>query len=760
MLLGLPLFGVWLRGHDPRDYAEFPPLTQYVEHAGFSWLAFVIMASGILLVILPFLLRVIGSGHRISVSQTPAATHRFPWWGWCAVAFGGMVWFLAWTRFAWFEPLQAFTFSPIWLAFIVVVNALTFRRTGHCVMLDRPGFFALLFPVSALFWWFFEYLNRFVQNWVYEGVAAFSAFDYVLFATLPFATVLPAVSAVAALLKTYPRITAGLDQFVVLHTHRPKMWAAGILVFSAIGLTCIGIFSDYLYPLLWVSPLLLIICIQVLRGEKTILAPLGEGNWQEIFRWALAALICGFFWEMWNMWSLARWVYNVPLVGRFRIFEMPILGYAGYLPFGLQCAVITMATDRICRRAHTPWILRNATMRMMLALLVTTSLWLPSMHLFFKPNLALYRQSEGIPPKARALAARHMDLWSTPEAREHEIQKMRASNAEWDFMARTYFVLALANMSLRDPAFRAEALPVIDAIIDETIRIEAEKGMYFFLMDYARYSSFRSESRRSIFLDGEIALMLGARRLVEEKAEYRHLMQERVAMMEQQLREASYLIAESYPDECWMFCNSIAMVAFRMSEALDGTDHSALIHGWLQIVQRNLTEPSSGILHSSFTLSGQVLDGPEGSSIWMVAHCLQLIDPEFAEDQYQRARKELGRVLFGFGWGREWPVSWDGEPDIDSGPILPILEISAGSSGLALVGAAAFDDRDYLRSLLTSLNFGGFPTQRAGRLHFNASNSVGDAVLLYAMVEGPLWEKVEVKINAETLKLAREEGGR
>jgi hypothetical protein len=27
-------------------------------------------------------------------------------------------------------------------------------------------------------------------------------------------------------------------------------------------------------------------------------------------------------------------------VGAFRLFEMPVLGYAGYLSFGIECAVI------------------------------------------------------------------------------------------------------------------------------------------------------------------------------------------------------------------------------------------------------------------------------------------------------------------------------------------------------------------------------------------------------------------------------------
>ena len=52
----------------------------------------------------------------------------------------------------------------------------------------------------------------------------------------------------------------------------------------------------------------------------------------------LAGLVCGFFWELWNICSLAKWIYSVPFVDRFHVFEMPLLGYAGYLPFGIECA--------------------------------------------------------------------------------------------------------------------------------------------------------------------------------------------------------------------------------------------------------------------------------------------------------------------------------------------------------------------------------------------------------------------------------------
>ena len=74
---------------------------------------------------------------------------------------------------------------------------------------------------------------------------------------------------------------------------------------------------------------------------------LQKGDWRLVWLPALAALFCGFFWELWNAYSLAHWEYSVPFVQRFHLFEMPILGYAGYLPFGLECMVVSLMFGRV-----------------------------------------------------------------------------------------------------------------------------------------------------------------------------------------------------------------------------------------------------------------------------------------------------------------------------------------------------------------------------------------------------------------------------
>jgi len=82
-------------------------------------------------------------------------------------------------------------------------------------------------------------------------------------------------------------------------------------------------------------------------------------------------------------------------------------------------------------------------------------------------------------------------------------------------------------------------------------------------------------------------------------------------------------------------------------------------------------------------------------------------------------------------------------PDVDSGPIIPVFDISAGSSGMAFIGASAFQDEEFLKSLAATVDFAGFPNRTHRRLKYCASNQVGDAALLYAATLGPLWEKVE-----------------
>jgi hypothetical protein len=372
--------------------------------------------------------------------------------------------------------------------------------------------------------------------------------------------------------------------------------------------------------------------------------------------------------------------------------------------------------------------------RLALTLLAAAALWLPNVHRLHELDGAARSRLVG------GLVERQLSADVADTAR------MRVVNPEWDFMRRTYTVLALANLALGEvaPVERARLLARIDAIVDETVRDDEARGAEHFLLPYARRGPFEDPAARSLFVDGEIVMMLAARELVAERPSARPIAQARAARLTRTMRRSPTVSGESYPDECWTFCNTTALAALAMLDRVDPRDaaeHRALAAAWMQYARTNLVDPRTGLLVSSYTYRGRTLDGPEGSSLWMSAHNLLVVDEAFARDQYARARRELSGSALGYAWAREWPRGVPMHPDVDSGPIVPWLDASAGSSGLALLGASAFDDRDYLSGLLASLELAGF--REGGR--YRASNQVGDAVILYALSFGPLWRRVRAE---------------
>jgi len=198
-----------------------------------------------------------------------------------------------------------------------------------------------------VFWWFFEYLNRFVQNWQYIGVH-FSSLEYFFYASISFSTVLPAVLGTREWIQSFSWVEK-YNNLIPLGIFQSKPVAISLFIVSSAGLVAISIWPDYLFPLLWISPLLVIVSLQILSGENHVFSDIARGDWRLFISSALAALFCGCFWEMWNYFSLAKWIYSVPFVHRYEIFEMPVLGFAGYLPFGLECSLIGKILARISR---------------------------------------------------------------------------------------------------------------------------------------------------------------------------------------------------------------------------------------------------------------------------------------------------------------------------------------------------------------------------------------------------------------------------
>ncbi len=320
-----PLVGaLFSHGFPWRYFTELPPQTHYIQHAGRSTPVIAIVA-------------VIGLGgllwcsRMVRVARPSYSRRPRPWWGAGGVMLLAAGWISAWGPASYFGAVQPFSFAAIWFGYILTVESLLVSR-GRGASWEREWKrYLSLYGVSALFWWTFELLNRFVQNWSYPALERFSAAQYVALASLAFSTVLPAVLATARL----------LESFTVDRAHRPvpldTRTAGIVLIGNCLLLTAVPHLPNELFALVWISPLTSALCLAELFQFR---GPLSQREPAAVARWALAALGCGFLWEMWNMPSAFKWLYHIPYVEQWHLFEMPLLGFAGYLPFGVLCGLV------------------------------------------------------------------------------------------------------------------------------------------------------------------------------------------------------------------------------------------------------------------------------------------------------------------------------------------------------------------------------------------------------------------------------------
>lgn len=101
------------------------------------------------------------------------------------------------------------------------------------------------------------------------------------------------------------------------------------------------IWPRYGMAFMWVSLFFLVSPVNYLLGRPSLMRYTAAQDWRMVLVLFSAALVCGFFWEMWNMYSWPKWVYTFPYLNQYKIFEMPLAGYLGYLPFGLEVWALT-----------------------------------------------------------------------------------------------------------------------------------------------------------------------------------------------------------------------------------------------------------------------------------------------------------------------------------------------------------------------------------------------------------------------------------
>lgn len=259
-------------------------------------------------------------------------TARAPWWLWAGLLLNVAAWISSWGRIG---PWN-YTFFPLWFGFILLLDGLNVTRRGTSILTRDWRRFALFFPISSIYWWIFEWMNGYVQNWFYTYDRVYPWLTLNMLSTLYFSTVLPAVIEMFELLATIP----ALKPLLPAGETGPRMtasWAARTMLLG-IGLLWLPVrFPQYAYMLIWFCLIFLLDPINNLAGRPSAIGRLLARDWKFLTTLPLAGLLCGFFWEMWNFYALPKWQYYLPYLNWTpHYFEMPIPGMLGYLPFAFE----------------------------------------------------------------------------------------------------------------------------------------------------------------------------------------------------------------------------------------------------------------------------------------------------------------------------------------------------------------------------------------------------------------------------------------
>ncbi|WP_199711871.1 hypothetical protein [Alginatibacterium sediminis] len=329
--------------HFPPGFGEFPP--QYKgDPPGFNLTYFLAVLAAIIL-ISTFLLFPMKFGFKGGKpEQRNPIQVKLPLWFWIGGLCMTFFWWLMWSHSMAFGNLVYWSFTPMWWGFIFLLDGIVYKRNnGVSLFSSKPKTLLISGLVSIAGWAYFEFYDYFVLgNWYYPNAKDAPWTDLVISIEflITYSTVTPVLLQWYNLLNTFPRLIARYQNGPIIRLNGTIMIWLGLLI--------IALMTIWPYPLfwsVWIGPLAVLSGILLNLKIWNPLTDLAKGNWNAAILICLSSLATGLFWEFWNHGSGLvagtptnpnYWVYNIPYVNVLHFFsEMPLLGYWGYLPFGL-----------------------------------------------------------------------------------------------------------------------------------------------------------------------------------------------------------------------------------------------------------------------------------------------------------------------------------------------------------------------------------------------------------------------------------------
>ncbi|MFO7979898.1 MAG: hypothetical protein R6V00_03570 [Candidatus Aminicenantes bacterium] len=227
--------------------------------------------------------------------------------------------------------METWFYSFSWWSFILIMDGINFRL-NHSSFLFRS---AALFVHTALFsvsvWLVFELINISLKNWIYLNLPENTIERWIGY-FIAFATVIPALIELSEFFHSIlPKKNLSLFRIKI-----SSILLDTFLVIGVVGLILSLVLPKYFFPLVWLCFIFILDPINYKKNNPSLLKKMENNKWKVFWSWCLAGFTAGFVWEFLNFYSGTKWDYSIPFFDFAHIFQMPLLGYFGFIPFALE----------------------------------------------------------------------------------------------------------------------------------------------------------------------------------------------------------------------------------------------------------------------------------------------------------------------------------------------------------------------------------------------------------------------------------------
>jgi hypothetical protein len=299
-------------------------------------------------------------------------------------------------------------------------------------------------------------------------------------------------------------------------------------------------------------------------------------------------------------------------------------------------------------------------------------------------------------------------------------------DGEWALVSNMMAALGLGQVALAHPELRSSYLPAIEAAVERALAAETTK---FGAAAWGTRGLEDLESNHGHAYLGYVDLALGMLRLLDPQTRLAATHDRLTAALARRLAAAPHGLVETYPKEAYPADVASIAGAIGLHGRATGRDHGAVLRRYGEALRARWIEPRSGLLYQAGdAASGRPTAPPRASGTAIAAYFLSFADVALARELTAALSRGQRASFFGFGGVREYAPGYEGSGDIDSGPV--VLGVSVSATGFALAGARMMGNREMFVELYRTAELFGVPVAREGRRRFATGGPLGNAILL------------------------------